>query len=114
MVGVADALVYMHKHGIIHGDITSVSTQTFLFRTPSNGSRAQRNILVDENGKARICDFALSRHLSADAPDEDGWTPSYASPQVLQGMTRDRPDDVYSFACLCYMVSTFKPGRTVD
>jgi serine/threonine protein kinase len=114
MVGVADALAYMHKHGIIHGDITPVSAQTFLFRTPSNGSRAQKNVLVDENGKARISGFTLSRHLNENRTHEHAFSLPYASPQVLQDERKHQPDDVYSFACLCYTVSTFNPGRTVD
>jgi serine/threonine protein kinase len=51
MVGVADALAYMHKHGIIHGDITPVSAQTFLFRTPSNGHALRATYLLMRMGR---------------------------------------------------------------
>jgi len=39
---VADGLQYLHHHGIVHGDLT--------------GS----NILIDDRGKACLCDFGLS------------------------------------------------------
>jgi len=42
---IAEALSYLHRLGIVHGDI--------------KGS----NILIDDSGQAMLCDFALSRSL---------------------------------------------------
>lgn len=46
LLGIADAMRYLHKHGILHRDLKP------------------QNILIDSNYYPRICDFGLSKCFS--------------------------------------------------
>lgn len=79
---VLSGLDYAHEQGILHCDIK-----------PSN-------IIVDENGRARILDFGIARDLGASGGDSDvltAGTPEYMSPeQILPPYDVDHRTDVYS------------------
>jgi serine/threonine protein kinase len=71
----------------------------------------QRNILIDSNHQPVLADFGLVRLREADiiggfTGTADGNSPCWTSPQRLGGRTRDPTDDVYSFGCVWYYVST--------
>jgi hypothetical protein len=79
---VLTGLDHAHEQGILHCDIK-----------PSN-------IIVDENGRARILDFGIARDLGASARDSNvlsAGTPEYMSPeQILLPYEVDHRTDVYS------------------
>ncbi|HLW23719.1 MAG TPA: protein kinase [Steroidobacteraceae bacterium] len=82
---VGGALAYAHSRGVVHGDLNP------------------GNVFLTDEGEVRVLDFAGAR-LS---PAEPGVaTPRYASGQVLEGEAADARDDVYSFACILYLLLT--------
>ena len=92
------AVAYAHSRGIVHGDLSP------------------RNIFITDEGEIRVLDFGASRRLRPDTPAaelEDPLriavaTPSYASCELLAGRLADRRDDIYSLACISYVLLTGK------
>lgn len=92
---IADALNFAHKSGIVHADLKPA------------------NIMVNRAGEIKVLDFGVSQKLqlnhdiyaaeqqSQTAP-LSGYTPAYASPQLLSGNSPCVADDLFSFACLSY------------
>ncbi|MFW5823433.1 MAG: protein kinase domain-containing protein [Marinobacter sp.] len=93
---VADALAYSHSQGIVHADLK-----------PSN-------IFFTREGRIKLLDFGVSRALQAQQPEdylnprtEDetsvyGYTPAYASPELIEGKDPSPQDDLYALACISY------------
>ena len=85
---VADALQHSHSNGVIHADIN-----------PSN-------IFVTTTHDIKLLDFGVARLADDEdnAPEDlTAWvTPSYASPQVLSGLSPVIQDDLFSLACVAY------------
>lgn len=98
---IADALNFAHRTGIVHADLKPA------------------NIMVNRAGNVKVLDFGVSQTLqlnhdiyaaeqqSQTAP-LSGYTPAYASPQLLAGNTPCVADDLFSFACLSYELLTSK------
>ena len=104
--GVADALSFAHRKGIIHRDIKP------------------ENVLL-QSGHALVADFGIARALSLAgdvALTQTGMivgTPSYMSPEQTVGdSTVDARSDIYSLACLLFEALTgappFKGGTAAD
>ena len=93
---VAEALEYSHSQGIVHADLK-----------PSN-------IFFTREGRIKLLDFGVSRALQAQQPEdylnpraEDetsiyGYTPAYASPELIEGKDPSPQDDLYALACISY------------
>jgi serine/threonine protein kinase len=105
MSEVLSGLDHAHEQGILHCDIK-----------PSN-------IIVDENGRARILDFGIARDLGASAANSDvltAGTPEYMSPeQILPPFEVDHRTDVYSsgvmfFEMLCGRLPFGRAPAQVD
>ncbi len=89
---IAFGLSYLHQHKppIIHRDLKS------------------RNVLLDEGGNAKICDFGLSRTMTYSVLSVSAslGTPQYMSPEALRAQPLGPKSDVYSYGVLLYEIFT--------
>ena len=64
------------------------------------------NVLLDEYGRAKLCDFGISRQLVDEPAHTRIGTPSFMSPEVLEGLPYGPAVDVYSFGMLLFQTVT--------
>jgi tetratricopeptide (TPR) repeat protein len=91
---ICDGLAEAHRSGIVHRDLKP------------------QNIMIDEEGQAKILDFGLARLLAQEAVDSGGsrsGTPAYVSPQQIKGEPADARSDIYSLGVMIYEMLTGHP-----
>lgn len=96
LLGIADAMRYLHKHGVIHRDLKP------------------ENILVDSNYYPRVSDFGLSKCIFGSLSKSSNLTmtgqigtPMYMAPELLRGEdSYGSSVDVYAFSILAYEIVT--------
>jgi eukaryotic-like serine/threonine-protein kinase len=94
MAQLLDALESAHEAGIIHRDVKPA------------------NVMVDAGGHAKLTDFGVARFTDADGDHEATragtilGTPSYMSPEQIQGQALDRRTDIFSAGVLFYQLLT--------
>ena len=68
-----------------------------------------QNIMVDEDGNARIMDFGIARSLRGKGITGAGvmiGTPEYMSPEQVEGKETDQRSDIYSLGVILYEMLT--------
>ncbi len=95
---VAAALDYAHKKGIVHRDIKPA------------------NIMVHEDGTAKVTDFGVAKIVSQQMTQAGTimGTPSYMSPEQVQGGNISGRADQFSLAVIAYEVLTGEKPFTAD
>ncbi|KAF7368900.1 Kinase-like protein [Mycena venus] len=96
---IAVGLKYLHFENIVHGDLRGA------------------NILLDDEGHARLADFGLAAFADGPmAPTNRGGSLRWMAPELLDPAScgfkvfqRTFASDIYSFACVCLELYTGKP-----
>jgi serine/threonine protein kinase len=90
---VCEGLAEAHRLGVVHRDLKP------------------QNIMVDEEGNARIMDFGIARSLKAKGITGSGvmiGTPEYMSLEQVEGKDIDQRSDIYSLGVILYEMVTGK------
>lgn len=96
LLGIANALRYLHKKGVVHRDLKP------------------ENILIDSDYYPKVCDFGLSKCFSQSLTNAidltmtgQFGTPIYMAPELLSYEEKYTSSvDVYAFAILAYEIVT--------
>jgi tRNA A-37 threonylcarbamoyl transferase component Bud32 len=94
---VIEGLGVLHKRGLTHGDIKPA------------------NIVLDEEGAAKLVDFGLSGMARRDGAGAIHGTPHYIAPELLRGAADSSQTDLYSLGATLYHLLSGKPpfaGKT--
>ena len=89
----AEALDIAHKRGVIHGDVKPA------------------NILITNDGKAKLTDFGMARVARREARESALLgTPAYWCPEQIMGRPQDARSDIFSLGVVLYeMVTGTRP-----
>jgi serine/threonine protein kinase/tetratricopeptide (TPR) repeat protein len=88
---VAEGLAEAHKLGIIHRDLKP------------------HNIMIDQEGNAKIMDFGIARSLQGAGTTAEGviiGTPEYMSPEQVDGRPADARADIYALGVILFEMVT--------
>jgi eukaryotic-like serine/threonine-protein kinase len=95
------ALDFAHEAGIIHRDIKPA------------------NVMLDSAGHAKLTDFGVARVTEAEGDQSEKTragtivgTPSYMSPEQIQGQQIDRRSDIFSAGIIFYQLLTWQKPFT--
>jgi predicted ATPase len=97
-VQIAEGLVAAHERQVVHGDVKP------------------ENILVSDQGIAKIVDFGLAQFWLREQPRQPGapgalrGTPGYLSPELVAGRPVDQRSDQFSLGAILHEMATGRPA----
>ncbi|KAG9025484.1 hypothetical protein FS837_004920, partial [Tulasnella sp. UAMH 9824] len=82
LCGIADAIAYLHKNEIVHGDIKA------------------GNVLINDHGRPLVCDFGLAKmpYCKTSTERKGAGTVRWQSPEIWDNTPRSLASDTYAFA----------------
>src|SRR5579884_2255928 len=94
-LAIADALDYIHTHGVVHRDLKP------------------ENIMVDADDNIKLIDFGIAsregaRRLTFAKLSQVMGTPDYISPEQVKGKRGDARSDIYALGVMLYEMLTGK------
>lgn len=94
-LGIADALSYIHNHGVVHRDLKP------------------ENIMINGDDRIKLIDFGIagkegSRRLTFAKLSQVMGTPEYISPEQVKGKRGDGRSDLYALGVMLYEMLTGK------
>ncbi len=89
-VQILKAARFAHRRGVVHRDLKP------------------QNVLVDEEGRAKVADFGIARAGASDMTETGSvmGTAQYLSPEQAQGLPVDLRSDLYSIGVILYELLT--------
>jgi len=92
-VGIAEALSYIHTHGVVHRDLKP------------------ENIMIGPDDRVKLIDFGIagmegSRRLTFAKLSQVMGTPEYISPEQVKGKRGDGRSDIYALGVMLYEMLT--------
>lgn len=92
-LGIADALDYIHRHGVVHRDLKP------------------ENIMVSPDDRVKLIDFGIAgqegaRRLTFSKLSQLMGTPDYISPEQVKGKRGDGRSDIYALGVMLYEMLT--------
>ena len=88
---IADGLGYAHERGVVHRDVKPA------------------NIMVLQDGQAKITDFGIARMRHSEVKTQTGimlGSPRYMSPEIVVGQRADGRADIFSLGIILYEILT--------
>ncbi len=92
-VDICKALQYAHSQGVLHGDIKP------------------EDILITQEGIAKLMDFGLAKMLGEPSITQEGMVAgvTYVAPEIALGKDGDIRSDLYSLGAVLYEMATGQP-----